>query len=427
MLSISRLSRHSRPTTTRLFGSTASPKLQQLAKTTPILPASLSNVAQYQNAFYQPKPQEEDARPLIPKFWTGKSAVPFKDFQVDCSKFNLKKILSHVNEDGKPAVLENCKETEALREVMEDRWKTLGTMHLIHTGLTDFDGMRALTEVLHPKQMTYDGGANNRGHIEQNVYDTGAPKEADLQYHHEMAYVKYSTKHLAFCCLEGTFNPYKGATFLSVNNGAHKMLMGSPMGEKLKNKGLCYIRKLPDRKHFLDNCLDTSIVYNFWQTSFDTEDMEQAANDAREQGLEIEWQESPIFGRYMVTKFYVDTFEYDPYTDANRMFASVADDYAWFDSWPGVMDLPHWERPLKLAYGDGEVMTRDEKQFWVDCYDAHGVPIIWQRGDVAIQCNFRFAHGRPGYDLLPGERRELGVVLGEPFARQGARADKSYD
>jgi len=26
----------------------------------------------------------------------------------------------------------------------------------------------------------------------------------------------------------------------------------------------------------------------------------------------------------------VDTFEYDPYTDANRLFASIADDYFWF-------------------------------------------------------------------------------------------------
>lgn len=44
------------------------------------------------------------------------------------------------------------------------------------------------------------------------------------------------------------------------------------------------------------------------------------------------------------------------------MYASVADDYAWFDSWPGVSDLPHWERPLKLNYGDDSVMTREDKQ-----------------------------------------------------------------
>jgi len=97
-----------------------------------------------------------------------------------------------------------------------------------------------------------------------------------------------------------------------------------------------------------------------------------------------------------------------------------------FQNWPGVMDLPHWERPLKLNFGDGEVMTRDEKQFWVDCFDANGIPIAWQAGDVAIQCNWRFVHGRPAYKLEKGERRELGVILGETFRRQGARSDKSY-
>ena len=57
----------------------------------------------------------------------------------------------------------------------------------------------------------------------------------------------------------------------------------------------------------------------------------------------------------MVTKYYVDCFEYDPWTDKNTMYASVADDYSWFDSWPGVKELPHWERPLKLTFGDDEV------------------------------------------------------------------------
>merc|ERR1719195_1755825 len=167
--------------------------------------------------------------------------------------------------------------------------------------------------------------------------------------------------------------PLKAATFISLNNPATEEIMQTKLGEKLKEKGVCYVRKLPDKKYFDDNDLDRSIVYNYWQTSFMTDDVEVAEERANAKGLEVEWQHSPVFGRYMVTKYYVDCFEYDPWTDKNTMYASVADDYSWFDSWPGVKELPHWERPLKLTFGDDEVMTRDEKQQWVDHYDNNGV------------------------------------------------------
>ena len=70
-------------------------------------------------------------------------------------------------------------------------------------------------------------------------------------------------------------------------------------------------------------------------------------------------------------------------------------------------------------------MTREDKQFWVDCYDNNGIPILWEKGDLAIICNYRTAHGRPQYDLLPGEKRELGVILGETYERRGAIEGKN--
>ena len=126
----------------------------------------------------------------------------------------------------------------------------------------------------------------------------------------------------------------------------------------------------------------------------------------------------------MVTKFYVSAFEYDPYSDKNLIYSSIADDYMWFDTWKGVMDLPHWERPLKMNFGDDEVMTREEKQQFVDIFDAHGTPCYWREGDLSVVCNFRMAHGRPGFSLEDGEKRELGVVLGETFRRVGDLSDK---
>merc|ERR1719178_256597 len=105
-----------------------------------------------------------------------------------------------------------------------------------------------------------------------------------------MAYIEETVENLGFVCLENT-NPNKGHTFMADNVLATDMLLhpeafgitdSTGVGQKLKEKGLCYIRKLPDRKYFEDNPLttDKSLVYNFWQTSFLTEDPDEAAEIA---------------------------------------------------------------------------------------------------------------------------------------------------
>jgi hypothetical protein len=48
-----------------------------------------------------------------------------------------------------------------------------------------------------------------------------------------------------------------------------------------------------------------------------------------------------------------------------------------------------------------------------------GYPIKSEEGDLAIICNWRWAHGRPEYKLDAGEKRELCVILGPQFRRQG--------
>lgn len=81
------------------------------------------------------------------------------------------------------------------------------------------------------------------------------------------------------------------------------------------------------------------------------------------------------------------------------------------------MNVPQERRPLEMLFGDDEPLTLEEKQEWTDAYDEFGIPLAWQPGDVAVFCNMRFAHGRPGIVLQPGEKRELGVMLGPFFER----------
>merc|ERR1712037_550007 len=53
-----------------------------------------------------------------------------------------------------------------------------------------------------------------------------------------------------------------------------------------------------------------------------------------------------------------------------------------------------------------------EKKFWNECYEENGIPIAWKKGDLAIICNYRTAHGRPAYELDKDERRDLAVIWG---------------
>lgn len=284
-----------------------------------------------------------------------------------------------------------------------------GLVYLVNTRLTDLQKMRLAAKLVLENEMYYEAGANPRDNIEPNVYEVGAPLQAHLHYHHEMAYVGHSTRMLGFMARSAV--GMKGATFVSDNVQATDAILETEFGQKLKELGLCYHRDLTDRDAFAGT--EEVGVYNHWQKSMRTEDPAEAEAKAQSRGLETEWGD----GRLLKTRYYVSAFEYFAPLDRNLLFASVADDGMWFDTWPKVQHLPYDQRPLKLTFGDLSEMTHEEKALFVDVYDRFGVPIDWNVGDVAIICNYRWAHGRPGIHLGSDEDRTLGVLLGETFDR----------
>ena len=310
----------------------------------------------------------------------------------------------------------DLREDGELAQRMNTMFDDVGLVYLINTRLTDLQSMRRFAKLVITEEMIYTGGANPRDNIEPNVYEVGAPLEAWLHYHHEMAYLARSTTLLGFLCSKSL--PGRGHTFVSDNLQATDALLATPFGQKLKDLGLCYHRNLTDREAFRDT--EEIGVYNHWQKSMLTEDPDEAVNVARSRGLEVEWGPS----RLLRTRFYISAFEYFPQLDRNLLYSSVADDGMWFDTWPKVMHLPSDERPLKLTFGDGTEMTLAEKQQFVDVYDQFGIPIDWNIGDIGIICNFRFAHGRPGIHLRPGEERDLGVIIGKAYDRVEALEGK---
>jgi len=334
---------------------------------------------------------------IEPRWWTGELPATPESFTIDCSSYTM--------DDA------DLSRGSRLGERMNAMFDDVGLVYLTNTGLTDLADMRRAAKLVMESEMRYEAGANPRDDLEPNVYEVGAPLQAWLHYHHEMAYVGTSTTMLGFLARHTVTG--KGQTYVSDNIKATDAILATDLGQKLKELGLCYHRNLTDRETFAGS--EEIGVYNHWQKSMMTDDPDEAEKYARDRGLETEWGPN----RLLKTRYYVSAFEYYPPLDRNILYSSVADDGMWFDTWPKVQHLPYDQRPLKLTFGDLSEMTREEKALFVDVYDRFGVPVNWNTGDVAIVCNWRWAHGRPSIHLNAGEQRELGVLIGEAFDRVG--------
>ncbi|MEM9893820.1 MAG: TauD/TfdA family dioxygenase [Actinomycetota bacterium] len=335
---------------------------------------------------------------IVPHWWTGKPAIEPARYEVDAGG------RADLDADG------------ALAARMRHIYDEVGLVHVRNTGLTELADMRALALTTLPGEMLYEGGSNPRGNLDKNVFEVGAPLTAHLHYHHEMAYVSKSTRALAFLCRKAL--PDRGATYFSDGLAGTDYILATELGQKLKELGVCYHRSLTDRDSFVDQ-LQIG-VYNHWQLSMGTEDPAEAEAFAQERGLVTDWGPD----RLLKTRYYCEAFEYDPITDRNLFYCSIADHGMWFDTWPLVMHLPHDQRPLHMTFGDDSEFTRDELRLMVSHYDLFGIKIDWRVGDIAVFDNLRFAHGRPGVELGPGEERQLGVMLGSKYDRVGTVADK---
>lgn len=339
---------------------------------------------------------------IKPRWWTGTAGIAPEIFTIDAQAIA-------------PGA-QMLQEGGGLQKRMREVYDQVGLVLVVNTGLTRLRDMRRLGRLVIDAEMAYEGGANPRGDLEKNIYEVGAPLEAWLHYHHEMAYVSKSTRMLGFLCHHEL--PGRGHTYFSDNIQATDAILDTAFGQRLKERGLCYHRRLSDRNYF--NGREEIGVYNHWQKSFGTDQREVAEAKARERGLETEWGSDGS----MITRYYVSAFEYFPQLDRNLLFSSVADHSMWFDGWPKVSHLPHDQRPLKLTYGDHSELSLADCEEFVAVYDQFGIPVDWRVGDVGVFCNYRFAHGRPAIHLREGERRQLGVLLGETFDRAGDLPDK---
>merc|ERR1711976_999083 len=143
-------------------------------------------------------------------------------------------------------------------------------MLLRNTKTNDVNIMKKWAQVILGETTNYEGGSNSRAPIGAAVYDTGAPISAQLHYHHEMSYINETFKNISFMCKKAT--PGKGYMYVANNDMATDELMKTKLGQKLKEKGLCFIRCMTDKKFYEGMEKDDSWgskdekgVFNHWQ------------------------------------------------------------------------------------------------------------------------------------------------------------------
>jgi hypothetical protein len=149
---------------------------------------------------------------IVPQYWTGSMphTVDPSSFTIDCGG-----VAPVLNEEFKARMLKAYE---------------LNQLVLIkNTGISDLSKLKEFIEVCLEDNMAYEGGANSRGELEPYFYETGAPKAANLHYHHEMAYVGKSCNQIAFSC-KHALGGMRGATYLSDAVGVTDEIMQTELG-----------------------------------------------------------------------------------------------------------------------------------------------------------------------------------------------------
>jgi len=325
-----------------------------------------------------------------PDFTKIKPPLNIGDYQIDCSKFQSR---------------------AEIESEIRLRFFQIGAVLLINTNLQDLKELDCWGSILIDEPMTYQGGTQPRLNIGKNIYDVVAsePQHIYIHPHNEMSYLSRFPQCIVFGC---TAIPETGGeTIISDNVAVTHEILKTELGQKLKEKGVCYIR------NFTDANTQNKIAYKHWQNAFNVKSRNEMEIIARHEKWNINWMEN---GRLNIS-YQADAYEYNESLGQNLLFAPVGHHGMYFDDIPPLNTLPYVERPFHMTYGNGEAFTEDEIEYFVRIFDNYCLPIFWKSGWIAMFDNERWAHARPPFVLQKGETRKLGVMIGREKNRLGAR------
>jgi alpha-ketoglutarate-dependent taurine dioxygenase len=330
-----------------------------------------------------------NANVKAPDFTVMKPPKKLEDYQIDCREF---------------------KNRSALEEAIRERFSQKGVVLLVNTGLENLNNLKHWGSILIEDFMKYEGGNGPREQIGNDVYGvSGEPPLIYVLHHHEMSYLPRFPRCIVFGCT--AILSKGGETIIADNVAVTHVLLKTELGQKLKEKGVCYIRNLSDANK------PTQLVHKNWQETFYVDSKEQMETFAQREGWDLKWMKE---GRLQIS-YRADAYEYNEALGENVLLTSVCHHGVYFEDWSPFNTLPFDERPFHMTYGDGEAFTDQEVEYFVRIFDDYSLPIFWKPGWIAMIDNEKWTHARPPFTLKKGETREIGLLLGNMKNRLGAR------
>lgn len=308
----------------------------------------------------------------------------------------------------------DCKalDDKMLTSAIRTQWDTLGLIVLKNTGMRHLRELEDWAKVLFEDFTAYDGGSAPRGKWSDTVFQLGdAPATIDLCFHNESCYLpKYP------CCLViGSLKcPVEGGeTLLADNEKVTAILLETPVGKALKIKGMRYVRRMTDKYATASD----ELPYKHWQDALHVDTREEAELYIKAQGWDFEW----LTNGTIRTSYCVDAYEYHEKLDKSLFFAGLASHASFFDQWPPFNTLPDEQRPLNMTFGDGASFSQEDILQIYSAYNSASLALNWNRVDLFLLDNLRWAHARPSYHIKEYEERIMGVTMGMMKQRFGNR------
>jgi alpha-ketoglutarate-dependent taurine dioxygenase len=298
-------------------------------------------------------------------------------------------------------LIEAGKKNADLSEFVTTRVEEIKALVLEH-GSVLFRGFKVETPVdfrsfisaLDSKTMNYTYRSTPRTSLEKDIFTaTEYPPQLEIPLHCENSYQRSWPMWISFCCV--TPATTGGQTPVADMKRVTKAI-GTDVLDKFVTRGVRYIR------HY-HPYVDLS-----WEEVFQTRDRGEVGRFCTENGIDYEWLEGGVLRTQQVCQGAAE----HPLTRETVFFNQA---HLFHPSSLGEKAARDMERlfgvgkmPRNACYGDGTEIEPGDLEQVRAAFEAAAINVEWEKGDVMILDNMKFAHGRRAFT---GKRLVLASFL----------------
>ncbi|OXJ26296.1 taurine catabolism dioxygenase TauD [Burkholderia sp. HI2714] len=284
------------------------------------------------------------------------------------------------------------------RAALESRLLEQGALLFRGFDVSSVGDFEAFAHAISVHQSDYVYRSTPRTSIGNGIFTaTEYPPSETIALHCENAYQRSWPLSVAFCCL--TPAATGGETPIADMREVSRRI-GPRILDQFEVKQVRYVRHY--RRH----------VDIPWETVFQTSDRSQVAAFCADNGIELEWLDDDTLRTAQVNQ----GVAYHPAT-RDRVFFNQAHLFHLSNLETSlarsIVSLFGEDRiPRNASYGDGSPFDPADLEQIRTAFRECAITFPWQRGDVLLVDNMRFAHGRNPFE---GERKVV-VSLLDPYA-----------